>query len=477
MDNICIQESPTSPALKYEFEGVGEVYYDLFQNISAVKVMNETRVRMLSQPFSVYNRGVFMSGGSYLMVNKNETRVFANDFSFSVWIKPYDVDGVIFGRYDSVSLSLMKVYFNETMALLNIKLGDVVMSFICEKVLNLEKWNHFYFSYEFKLGSNVEFWIDGEKIKLLTADSVPYVDSSSGMLTIGSDFDFQNSFEGFLYNFQIFNSIMLPLSFVSTNLCHDCNPCLPDLSCLDKCEPSQYQLNSLCEDCDSSCSLTCKNSTTCSLCDDPHCLYCFNYSASSCYSCIDNYELKENKCFPCNDSSYFDHTSKLCILCPPLCITCNSSTNCFECQPNSTLSSEKICKCNQGFYLDTFCKLTTFKATLTMSQDLQATIWFSSNLKEKLHTSQVKVWLDEVKVKFELKNIDSDRVWMKFEVKNVKKSMKLKVEFSDDVVSENGVKLVFSETQVKFRVADSFIKKDEELKEGQDVARIGEKGC
>ena len=41
MDNICIQESPTSPALKYEFEGVGEVYYDLFQNISAVKVMKQ----------------------------------------------------------------------------------------------------------------------------------------------------------------------------------------------------------------------------------------------------------------------------------------------------------------------------------------------------------------------------------------------------------------------------------------------------
>ena len=477
IEKICVQQSVYCPALKYEFEGVGEVYFDLFQNISAVKVMNETRARQLSQPFSVYNRGVFMSGESYLMVDKNETRVFANDFSFSIWLKPYDDDGVIFERYDLVSLSLMKLHFNETMVLLNIKLGDAVILFNCEEVLNLEKWNHLHFNHEFGSGNNVEFWINGEKITLLTVDSVPYVDSSSGILTIGSDFTFQNSFRGFLYNFQIFNSLILPSFFVSTESCINCNPCLPDLSCLDKCEPSQYELNSVCEDCDSSCSLTCKNSTTCSLCDDPFCLYCSDYSASSCYSCLDNYELKEGRCFPCNDSSYFDYKSRYCILCPPPCLTCDSRTYCTKCQENSTFSKEKICECNQGFYLDTYCQLSVFKATLTMSQDLQATIWFSSNLQEKLKSSQVKVSLDEVKVKFKLENIDLDRVWVTFEFKNLKKSMKLKVEFSDDVVDKNGAKLVLKQVEVKFIVADRFITKDEDLKEGEDVGGVGEKAA
>ena len=251
----------------------------------------------------------------------------------------------------------------------------------------------------------------------------------------------------------------------SCSLCKDLNECM---ECAQEntvikngicvCADGFYEDNSQCLICKLPC-LTCSSSINCLKCKSEESII-FNGTC---------------KCM--NNTSYFDYKSGLCINCPTPCLTCNSTTNCFDCLPNSTLTSRNICECNKGFHLDTYCKPNPFKATLTMSQDLDATIWFSSNLKQELLRAQVKVWLDQVEVSFKLQNIDLDRVRIRFEASNFKKSMKLKVEFSNDVFSEIGTKLVFSQVEIKFKVPDRFISRDEDFKEAEYVSGIGAKGA
>lgn len=96
-----------------------------------------------------------------------------------------------------------------------------------------------------------------------------------------------------------------------------------------------------------SCSFPCK---ICSSTNISHCLQCYSSAVTQ------QYYLDENtkSCVTpqtCSSNTFADSTTNSCILCPPQCATCASSTNCSSCAANFyLLNSACITDCPSGYY-------------------------------------------------------------------------------------------------------------------------------
>ena len=78
----CILESPSDPTLKFVFKGLGESFYDLSNQIIAQAKQKLSSIETL--PFAVYSRGIYFPGGSYLSIEKNDSKLLNVDFSISI---------------------------------------------------------------------------------------------------------------------------------------------------------------------------------------------------------------------------------------------------------------------------------------------------------------------------------------------------------------------------------------------------------
>ena len=289
-----------------------------------------------------------------------------------------------------------------------------------------------------------------------------FIDSPSS-ITLG---DASNSFIGFIYRFQVYNTVF-DISTLSAD-----TVCTPGISfgCLWDCDIEYYWNGYSCCLCDTNCEFGCKDTgycnicpdiechhchdyvSTCDLCKDhaslhgdckcnshyywaldqesclpcnsncvlcngptmydcescadSNCLDCFDHSTESCTQCEKNYQVVNNVCVMCNNTEYYDVADETCNVCVPPCQSCNSDTNCKSCIANSHITGDGACVCDTGYSLTTYCQRNTFTPLFSISNQNVIQIFFTEPLSSDLQTSDMQVNISTSTISITLTKVD-----------------------------------------------------------------------
>ena len=170
-----------------------------------------------------------------------------------------------------------------------------------------------------------------------------FFQDSLSTLILGND---SNSFTGFLWNFQIYSTIITSTSFFSLTLCNSSIT----TNCLWNCDLNQYFNGANCQNCNQVCTHGCRSSSTCSLCANPICLNCSDYE-SGCTECYESAIFIDNQC-TCNNNYYWNSSTLKCENCDISCKNCTGYGNleCTSCNNNAALYTNGSCLCVTGHY-------------------------------------------------------------------------------------------------------------------------------
>lgn len=245
------------------------------------------------------------------------------------------------------------------------------------------------------------------------------------------------------------------------NDCKDLNAIPATIGC--ECKDGFFYNNSssdekLCVGCMNDCK-NCVNFTHCSECkslnaepkDSGGC-ECKDFYANntgltleeSCYPCANNQKSEEGICLCPNLSES----------CLSLCETFSISGTCEECKPKSELY-EGSCKClNSELIINLECSSLYFEVFLSINLKNEIKLTFSKNLKNSLNKSNLKLTsFDNPDIYF--LNKVSESVYL-IELEENKSSRVVKIEFIDEIISEDSSIFIKKILQVRtFEITES----------------------
>ena len=142
--------------------------------------------------------------------------------------------------------------------------------------------------------------------------------------------------------------------------------------------------------------------------DTPECLRCYptcetcsGPEHNNCLSCERTYLHNDGTCGPCSERSYFENGE--CLECIDLCLTCVNQQECLECVENASLEeSNRTCSCNEGFKQNTtFCEIDYFYYSITVEEDNDLFLRFTSPLEKNLTASDISIKLVNTSITYE----------------------------------------------------------------------------
>ena len=211
-----------------------------------------------------------------------------------------------------------------------------------------------------------------------------------------------------------------------------------------KCNNDEYYEigNNSCVKCPDICVSGCQNSSLCNECYASNCLYCVINNPQICIECKTKYELKNSLCQKCNESNYYNSSTKSCNSCPTLCISCSSDSNCLRCE-KSSIAINGRCLCNAGYRLEEKCIRNYFNASIYLSWDNKVKIKFDEELENDLRKEDLNIMIDKDGIDFEIKKIDYKLYSILFEIDDFKDSSILFINFTHEMQSVNNSLLYF----------------------------------
>ena len=400
----CYPSYNNSAAISYTFLGMESILIDSISNIPCLisTGMNLYPNYSISDPIATSNRGLYFRGnGSYISFPKpysDSFILFGPNFYISIWINPSHQSGTLFYKNNTTTnkdIFLMQI--TKSTLICKLLINSTFEWFYPLNTFNINSWNNLLISVSYDLGTAISITTNKIYYLLRYLSVVPFVDILNSSLIIGAYQNFTSNYQGFIYGINIYtyNPNINELVVLGSS-CQGCDICPGNTICYNPCNISSFNRASACIPCKLDCLYGCTSSNSCNLCNDVNCYNCSSFGENSCKECYPGYELQNKKCAACNNTSYYDPSSKSCLLCTGLCVTCYSIDNCTSCINNSYVASNDSCQCIQGYHEDLICIRNYFYALLTISSTNSVTIIFSEPLELNLTSHDIKVYIGKI---------------------------------------------------------------------------------
>ena len=221
------------PTLKFTFEGSGNTYYDTINNIPAKININSNQRKLTDEPVSVYRRGIYFPGNSNLNIDLNQSKIFNNEFSVSIWVKPAKVSAVLFVKYNyDLTECFFKIEYGANGIKFTILINEIQFSYNPNLEFLLNKWNHISFTNSFLDKNHICAWVNYQEGESKSINEIPFIDSDGSICLLASDSEFLDDFIGFIYTFEIYAFPKRISSLISQSNCKSCEICLIDGTCI-----------------------------------------------------------------------------------------------------------------------------------------------------------------------------------------------------------------------------------------------------
>ena len=343
LNNICISQCPpgyntsttspstcllkTNPIINITLSSIQNIVTDSISGIafSTGAVIEFYPYINSSGPIPAMNRGYYFNSASYM--------------TSSTFVLPFNFTMVFFIKMFQYGIILQKTNLIITLSN-NITIAYNSNSYSFAKTIS-SSWEVFtVYLYTNSTGSLMA-GVSG--VVSVQNMAVSAFQDSLSQLMFGDD---TNSFVGFLWRFSLYTTIITSNSSYTITLCTSSITS----NCLWDCDILSYFSSGSCNPCNSVCTTGCRIDSTCSVCTDPKCYNCSDYS-SSCTNCYDHASIVSGLC-QCNNDYYWNTSQLNCISCDPTCATCTGSNNlnCLSCYGNATFYSNTYCLCNDGYY-------------------------------------------------------------------------------------------------------------------------------
>jgi len=192
----------------------------------------------------------------------------------------------------------------------------------------------------FTVLTSVQYYVDGKQARIMYAAEVYIKDESlTAPQKIGATVGLTNFYTGFIWKVEILNYVS---SIVKTDFAGARQPLGLSFQ-LSSC-PFLQTIN--CVSCGGTCTYGCIRLTDCSLCLDPLCQLCSDFT--SCDQCISH--ASNLAACQCDFGYLLDAASRICNSCSPECADCNGLTS-SSCLGNAQLSGNR-CVCQSGYFPD-----------------------------------------------------------------------------------------------------------------------------
>jgi len=371
-----------------------------------------------------------------------------------------------------LKLALIKLLAEITILIHNTSVSSTSLS-----PITASEWNHLLvkLTYSNEL-STLALHINGVQDLNTTSVLMPTHLETNASFFIGSDSNNENSYKGFLYSYELYVVDPGIDSIVEVPRDKGCIVHPKNLECLSLCNITQFQLSQTCENCPSNCKNGCKDSLSCSLCADNHCIACKSFNSETCTQCEEPFEVDDNLCSPCNTSSYYDLNSLSCILCPELCESCQSGLSCTSCKYDSSII-DGLCTCNLGFtqaYKE--CIRNKFDLIVSTYQNNTLRLVFSKSVSTLLDKSALRITAFNT-ISYLIVKITSLSFNIELEFSgNIEKNSKAKITFLGNIESTGNELLRYSEYTANLFQSDDFYQNqliEEEIQTAKANAQIG----
>ena len=483
VNSVCKLENPSKPALRYSFEGQGSVFYDTANGVMASVANNENKRNLQSGSgiISSYKRGAYFTGISTLKIQFEDQHLLTPNFSISAWIKPKTLNGIIIIKYQGLSIEVSNnqtilnesdsvnstentdesntdTLINEMKEVLSMKIQESLIIYkiifenttfevISNSSIIEGQWNHVLSETSFFDLNSITLSINNVVQETMTYEGKPFKDPVMSEMYFAGDVKFEEMFVGYYHLLEIFPEkigLTQVNNLVLSTSCKGCSLCPATKVCIPNCEPDEFynEVTKQCGKCPDECPTGCKNENSCNLCVDDLCIGCSSFSAGSCTECEEGYEPINWICKKCGEFTYFDNTTKRCLPCSGLCITCKTKTHCKTCKANSSLNSLKECECNFGYSGSKTCTQMTFTTKFWVNQENIVNFQFTKKLMNSLDQSFIDLLIDDKKTDFSIDT--SDMMYFKLDPNsnNIKDGSVLYIKTKKTVLAIDGSILI-----------------------------------
>ncbi|CAG9329647.1 unnamed protein product [Blepharisma stoltei] len=323
-------------------------------------------------PIPAYKRGLYFTGGQYLVSNTNI--YLSNSVSMGLWVYVVTA-GDILQKQSRLSLSSAGV--------VKATLESTSQSTISASTasLSFSGWIYLSFTIAYTSGATtITAYKNGSAGTPVSNTAYLFRDLSSDILYLGKS-STSSSFVGFIYYFSLWNTAITDFS---SKISVPCGTTSSPSACLWTCSITQYYGTSSYTSCSgSSCgNLGCRRSGSCNICSDPLCAKCSGFGSNSCYLCVSHASGGSTTACSCDANYYTSADGFSCLfLCKAQCASCSGSGY-YQCTACATgyyyLNGLCLTSCPTGYTQDSTNNQCTLISSTPVSLALQNYIMLDS---------------------------------------------------------------------------------------------------
>ncbi|CAG9335915.1 unnamed protein product [Blepharisma stoltei] len=374
VDNICLHACPygfdSSCNYPASSQVINEVFGDNFRgqygefitgtSASSYQFFNSPEVNI--DPTQAKNRGLYFTNGSYLQAST----IYLNyKFSIGFWAN-VKTAGDMLEKQPNLRFSsdASSIVYLENPSLVTASVSTLAITYTAG-------WNYFAITIAYTPGSTaVTCYVNAASSSPATiTNNCIFRDVSSQQIIIGKS-SASSTFEGFIYNFNLWTDTITDFSYqINNDICNTGQ----GHSCLWDCYIDKYQdTDGSCKSCNS-CSLGCTRGVSCGICDDKLCDECSGFGANLCYTCVTHASGAPGSACSCDQQYYLNPDGFSCSPCTTGCKTCSGNdyylcTSCINLY--YLLSGMCLGYCPTGYTADS----TTHECTLPHNPSLSVVL-------------------------------------------------------------------------------------------------------
>ena len=263
--------------------------------------------------------------------------LFPTSLTFTIWMRPQGGSQIIVHKDNAMQLGL-----SNTLEVF-LEILNPATIYLCSSKLTLDQGVYLGIAISFNTFTSftsVQYYIDGKQSQNMYAAEVYIEDESrTAPQTIGATVGLKNFYTGFIWKVEILNYVS---SIVKTDFAGARQP----LGLSFQLFPCSFLQTINCVSCGGTCIYGCIRQTDCSLCLDPLCQLCSDFT--SCDQCI--FHASNLAACHCDFGYILDAASRTCNFCSPECANRNGLTS-SSCLGNAQLAGNS-CVCLSGYFPD-----------------------------------------------------------------------------------------------------------------------------
>ena len=311
----CTESKAKSKILHYIFNTTVNNPEDKTSKLKAFMGSSESYIGDYDEndPQAFYKRGIYFDGqAKYVQLPPNPAEstniVLGNVHSIKFWVraKSSSTSGTLAVKESDSDFTLY-IYLENLIPKASYKLKDIYSGdsktlTVNGKSLSLNTWTELVLVFKRNgRSSTARFYVNGKTLAKAFAYKSYLDEGLDQKFKLGYSVSQSTSFDGFIYEFIIFNYEIVP-SDPETYSCY-CDQCTQDGDCLNDCEASEYiEDDGSCAACSDECPSGCRSESNCGQNPDPYCEKYTGFESKQCTKCKKLGQLTSSGC-KCVDNS------------------------------------------------------------------------------------------------------------------------------------------------------------------------------